>query len=53
VDHVILEDKKEVWMKGSSTLAMGIPAIQKEYFPGYRICLCSQEHFHKLKQENR
>ena len=53
VDHVILEDKKEVWMKGSSTLAMGIRAIQKEYFPGYRICLCSQEHFHKLQQENR
>jgi hypothetical protein len=51
VEHILIEDKKQVWFKGSSTLAMGAKAIQREYFPGYKICLCSAEHFQKLKQE--
>ena len=50
VDHVILEDKKEVWMKGSHTLALGAESIQKEYFPGYKICFASQEYLNQLKQ---
>ena len=48
VEHVIIEEKKEVWFKGSSTLAMGMKTIISKYFPGYRGCLCSHEHFNDL-----
>ena len=51
VEHIIIEDKKEVWFKGSHTLALGAKSIQEEYFPGYKICFASQEHFIKLKEE--
>ena len=51
VEHIIIEEKKEVWFKGSHTLALGAKAIQSQYFPDYKICLCSQEHFTKLKEE--
>lgn len=51
VEHVILEDKKEVWMKGSYILSLGATAIQKKYFPGYKLCFASQEHFDKLKNQ--
>lgn len=51
VDHVILEDKKEVWMKGSYILSLGATAIQKKFFPEYKLCFTSQENFNKLKNQ--
>lgn len=46
VDH----ENKLVYIKCSSAItAMGIPAIVKEYYPGYTGKLVSMEHLEKLK----
>jgi len=52
IRHIIIEDKKEVWFVGSSTVAMGLKGIVAKYFPGYRGCLASQEHFDQLKEQH-
>jgi len=50
--HVVLEDKKEVWIVcNSSITAKGIPTLMKKYFPDYTACLCSSDYFEKLKNE--
>lgn len=46
--HLIIEEKKEVWFVGSHTLAMGLRGIVAKYFPGYKGCLASKDHFNKL-----
>ncbi len=48
--HIIIEDKKEVWFVGSSTLAMGMKSIISKHFPGYKGCLASQDYFNELKE---
>ena len=50
--HLIIEEKKEVWFVGSFALAMGLKSIMAKYFPGYKGCLASKEHFDKLKETN-
>ena len=49
--HIIIEDKKEVWFVGSSTLAMGLKSIMNKHFPGYKGCLASQDYFEELKNK--
>jgi len=50
--YVIIEEKKEVWFVGSSTVAMGLKGIVAKWFPGYTGCLASQEYFDKLQEQN-
>ena len=48
VDH----QNKMVYLKCSSAItAMGIPAIVKEYYPGYTGKLVSLEYLEKLKDQ--
>jgi hypothetical protein len=47
--HIILEDKKEVWIKTSgSVTAIGIPALVNQYYPGYNGHIASEEYFVEL-----
>ena len=48
VDH----QNQIVYLKCSSAItAMGIPAIVKQFYPGFRGKIASREHFDKLKNQ--
>jgi len=52
LEHVVKYDTKEVWVICDSAItAMGIPAIVKEYYPGYTGKIASRDHFEKLKSQ--
>jgi hypothetical protein len=52
LEHVVKYDTKEVWVICDSAItAMGIPAIVKEYYPGYKGKIASRDHFEKLKNQ--
>jgi hypothetical protein len=51
VDHVVIESRKEIWCRGSSTLAMGLESLVNKYYPGYRGCLASADYFARLKSD--
>ena len=47
--HVVIEEKKEVWVRiDSSVTAIGIPALVKQYFPGYTGHIASEDYFKEL-----
>ena len=47
--HVVLEDKKEVWILCTSAItAMGIGAMMDRHFPGYKGHIASREYFDEL-----
>jgi len=49
--HVVLEDKKEVWILCTSAItAMGIGAMMDRHFPGYKGHIASREYFDELTQ---
>ena len=50
IRHLIVEDKKEVWFVGSSTVAMGLKGITAKWFPGYTGKLASREYFNELSE---
>lgn len=48
--HLVNEENQEVWIVCSSAItAMGIPAMTKKFYPGYKPCICSQDYFETLK----
>jgi len=50
-DHIVLEDKKEVWVIcNSSITAMGLNAIIKKYYPEYTPHIASKEYFAELSE---
>jgi len=50
--HVVLEDKKEVWVLCDSAItAMGIGSITKKFYPGYKGHCGSKEYLEKLKNQ--
>ena len=52
LEHVVKYDTKEVWVICDSAItAMGIPAIVKQFYPGYTGKIASREHFEKLKNQ--
>ena len=52
LEHVVKYDTQEVWVICDSPItAMGIPAIVKQFYPGYTGKIASREHFEKLKNE--
>ena len=47
--HVVIEEKKEVWVRiDSSVTAIGMPALVKQYFPGYTGHIASEDYFKEL-----
>jgi hypothetical protein len=52
--HVILEDKKEVWIRCTSAItAMGISAMMERHYPGYKGHIASESYFEELKRSNQ
>tara|TARA_B100000073_G_scaffold238902_1_gene200039 strand:- start:2361 stop:2576 length:216 start_codon:yes stop_codon:yes gene_type:complete len=48
-NHVVLEDRKEVWIKGGYPGCMGVPTLMKQFFPGYTSHLAKNEFIEELK----
>ena len=47
--HIVIEEKKEVWIRTDSSItAMGVPAMMKQYFPGYTGKIASEDYFQEL-----
>jgi len=52
LEHVVKHDTQEVWVICDSAItAMGIPAIVKQYYPGYKGKIASKEYFETLKNK--
>jgi hypothetical protein len=52
LEHVVNHDTKEVWVICDSAItAMGIPAMVKEFYPGYTGKIASREYFETLKSK--
>ena len=50
-NHVVLEDRKEVWIKGSYPGCMAVPQLMEKFYPGYKACLAKNDFIEKLKQD--
>jgi len=51
--HIVLEDKKEVWVLCDSAItAMGIGSIVKQFYPGYTPHIASKDYFDELTRGN-
>ena len=48
-EYVVLEEKKEVWLRGSWIRAMAKSQMSKKY--GYEILLASQDFIDKLRNQ--
>ncbi len=48
-NHVVLEDRKEVWIKGGYPSCMGVPAAMKQFYPEYTSHLAKEEFIEELK----
>ena len=51
LDHVVVEEKKEVWFRGDYPTCMAIPTWMKQNYPGYTSHITNVEHLDKLRQE--
>jgi len=50
-NHVVLEDRKEVWIKGGYPGCMGVPKLMERFYPGYTYKLAKAEFIEKLKKD--
>ena len=50
-NHVVLEDRKEVWIKGGYPGCMAVPRLMEKFYPGYTACLAKNEFIEKLKKD--
>ena len=52
LEHVVNHDTKEVWVLCQSSItAMGVPAMVKRYYPGYKGHCGSKEYLEKLRNQ--
>ena len=49
-NHVVLEDRKEVWIKGGYPGCMAVPMLMEKFYPGYKSCLAKNEFIEELKK---
>lgn len=49
LDHVVVEETKEVWFRGDYPTCMGIPAFMKQHYPGYTSHITDIESLNKLR----
>ena len=50
-NHVVLEDRKEVWIKGGYPGCMAVPSLMERFYPGYKSMLAKNEFIEKLKKD--
>jgi len=51
-NHVVLEDRQEVWIKGGYPGCLAVPQLMKKFYPEYTAKLAHNDFIEKLK-ENR
>ena len=52
LEHIVKSDTNEVWVICESAItAMGVGAIVKKFYPGYKGKIASREHFENLKNQ--
>ena len=52
LEHVVKYDTKEVWVRCDSAItAMGVPAVVKKYYPGYKCHIGSKEYLETLRSQ--
>tara|TARA_B100001142_G_scaffold114480_1_gene116641 strand:- start:8598 stop:8804 length:207 start_codon:yes stop_codon:yes gene_type:complete len=49
INHVVLEERKEVWIKGGYPSCLGTPQLMKQYYPGYTPKLAKESFIEELK----
>ena len=50
-NHVVLEDRKEVWIKGGYPGFMAVPKLMEKFYPDYKPCLAKNEYIEELKRD--
>ena len=50
-NHVVLEDRKEVWIKGGYPGCMAVPGLMERFYPGYKSMLAKNDFIEKLKKD--
>ncbi len=50
-NHVVLEERKEVWIKGDYPSCMGVPTLMKQFYPDYTAHLAKEEFIEELKKK--
>jgi len=49
INHVVLEDRKEVWIKGGYPSCLGTSQLMKQFYPGYTPKLAKESFIEELK----
>ena len=49
INHVVLEDRKEVWIKGGYPGCLGTSQLMKKFYPGYTPKLAKEAFIEELK----
>ena len=50
-NHVVLEDRKEVWIKGGYPGCMSVPKLMEKFYPDYDAKLAKNEFIEELKRD--
>ena len=50
-NHVVLEDRKEVWIKGGYPGCMAVPKLMEKFYPDYDAKLAQNEFIEELKRD--
>ena len=50
-NHVVLEDHKEVWIKGGYPGCMAVPKLMEKFYPDYDAKLAKNEFIEELKKD--
>jgi hypothetical protein len=50
-NHVVLEDRKEVWIKGGYPGCMAVPKLMEKFYPDYDAKLAKNEFIEELKRD--
>lgn len=52
-NHVVLEDREEVWIKGGYPGCLAVPKLMEKFYPEYTAKLASNEFIEKLKTDRK
>ena len=50
-NHVVLEDREEVWIKGGYPGCLAVPKLMERFYPGYSAKLAPNDFIEKLKRD--
>jgi len=50
-NHVVLEDREEVWIKGGYPSCLAVPRLMERFYPEYKAMLGSNDFIEELKKD--